>query len=139
VSDLPWYFPDIMPTLAELAGVSEEVPEDIDGISIVPALTGQGEQTPRKHMYWHSGAFAIRVGHWKGLGRPDDLALYDLSFDIAEDNDLSAKHPEIVEPMEKYIEVKKAGNDEPPQFRRFPQRDCSHCLAYYRTMQRKRT
>ncbi len=26
VSDLPWYFPDVMPTLAELAGVSQYVP-----------------------------------------------------------------------------------------------------------------
>ena len=26
VSDHPWYFPDAMPTLAEIAGVSKEVP-----------------------------------------------------------------------------------------------------------------
>ena len=48
VSDLPWYFPDVMPTLAELAGVSKEVPADIDGISIVPTLLGEGPTgTPR--------------------------------------------------------------------------------------------
>ena len=28
VSDHPWYFPDVMPTLAEIAGVSKEVPKD---------------------------------------------------------------------------------------------------------------
>ena len=34
VSDHPWYFPDVMPTLAEIAGVSDEAPDDIDGISV---------------------------------------------------------------------------------------------------------
>jgi arylsulfatase A len=49
VSDLPWYFPDVMPTLAELAGVSHEVPKNTDGISIVPTLLGKGEQ--QRHEY----------------------------------------------------------------------------------------
>ncbi|MGD2174511.1 MAG: arylsulfatase, partial [Candidatus Brocadiaceae bacterium] len=36
VSDLLWYFPDVLPTAAELAGAS--APDDIDGVSIVPEL-----------------------------------------------------------------------------------------------------
>ena len=44
VSDHPWYFPDVMPTLAEIAGVSKEVPKDVDGISVLPTLLGKGEQ-----------------------------------------------------------------------------------------------
>jgi len=103
VSDLPWYFPDVMPTLAELANVSAEVPKDIDGISIVPTLLGNGEQKPREYLYWNSGKHAIRVGKWKGLGSPENLALYDLSQDIAEENDLAAEHPEIVKTLSDYI------------------------------------
>ena len=34
VSDAQWYFADVMPTLAQLAGV--KAPDNIDGISIVP-------------------------------------------------------------------------------------------------------
>ena len=40
VSDLPWYFPDVMPTLTELAGATDTAPKDIDGISVVPTLLG---------------------------------------------------------------------------------------------------
>ncbi len=103
VSDLPWYFPDVMPTLAELANVSAEVPKDIDGISIVPTLLGEGRQKEREYLYWNSGKHAIRMGKWKGLGSPGNLALYDLSQDIAEEHDLSAQHPDIVKKLSDYI------------------------------------
>jgi arylsulfatase A-like enzyme len=103
VSGLPWYFPDVMPTLAELAGVTAEVPEDIDGISIVPTLLGEGVQQQRKYLYWSSGKRAIRMGNWKGLGTPGQLALYDLSNDIAEEHDLAAQHPDIVKQLSDYM------------------------------------
>jgi arylsulfatase A-like enzyme len=93
VSDLPWYFPDVMPTLAELAGVSLEVPRDTDGISIVPTLLGKDDQQRHEFLLW-SGA--IRMGNWKGVGKPGKLSLYDLSKNIAEKNDLAGKQPEIV-------------------------------------------
>jgi arylsulfatase A-like enzyme len=51
VSDAQWYFADVMPTLAELAGA--KVPENIDGISIVPTLFGEAQQELRdRFMYW---------------------------------------------------------------------------------------
>jgi arylsulfatase A len=93
VSDLPWYFPDVMPTLAELAGVPNEIPEDTDGISVVPTLLGKGEQERHDYLFW-SGA--VRMGNWKAVGKPGKLSLYDLSQDIGETNDLAAKHPDIV-------------------------------------------
>jgi len=111
VSDLPWYFPDVMPTLAELAGVTAEVPKDIDGISIVPTLLGKGEQKKREYLYWSSGKRAIRMGKWKGLGVPGQLALYDLSNDIAEENDLAAQHPDIVKKLSDYM----AAAEQPPR------------------------
>lgn len=93
VSDLPWYFPDVMPTLAELAGVSQEVPKDTDGISIIPTLLGKGEQQRHEFLFWPG---AIRMGNWKGVGKPEKLALYDLGRDIGETTNLAGKYPEIV-------------------------------------------
>ncbi|MDP6046076.1 MAG: sulfatase-like hydrolase/transferase [Phycisphaerae bacterium] len=100
VSDLPWYFPDVMPTFAELAGVSGEVPKETDGISIVPTLLGKGAQQKHEFLFWSSGVHAVRMGKWKGIGgggkRKSPLRLYDLSKDIGEANDVAAQHPDIV-------------------------------------------
>ena len=103
VSDHPWYFPDVMPTLAEIAGVSEKVPDDIDGISVLPTLLGKGEQKQHEYMYWQYGVRAARSGKWKGIGKGGHMYLYDLSKDRAEKNDLSAKHPEITAKFKRYI------------------------------------
>lgn len=100
-SDLPCYFPDVMPTLAELAGVSTEVPKDINGISIVPTLLGSGEQKQHEYLFWKG---AIRMGNWKGLGSPGKLKLYDLAKDVGEQNDLAAEHPELVNKLSAFME-----------------------------------
>jgi len=103
VSDLPWYFPDVMPTLAELADISKEVPEDTDGISIVPTLLGMGAQKEHEYLFWESGKRAVRMGKWKGIGAPDNVALYDLSKDIAEKNNLAAQHPELAKKLGRFM------------------------------------
>jgi arylsulfatase A-like enzyme len=104
-SDFPWYFPDVMPTLAELAGVSKEVPDVVTGISALPTLLGEGEQTKRDYMFWQFGGNrAVRVGKWKGLGMPGKLRLYDVVADPAEDKDLAAEHPELVAKLSKIME-----------------------------------
>ena len=103
VSDHPWYFPDVMPTLAEIAGISEEVPKDVDGISVLPTLLGKGKQKQHEYMYWQYGVRAARSGKWKGIGKGGHMYLYDLSKDRAEKNDLSAQHPEIAAKFKRYI------------------------------------
>ena len=104
VSDLPWYFPDVMPTLAELAGVSAEVPKGIDGISIVPTLLAKGTQKKHEYLFWYSGARAARMGKWKAIGSRGKVRLYDLEKDISESNDLAAKHPDIAKKMGEIME-----------------------------------
>ena len=42
VSDLIFYQPDILPTLAELT--KAKAPDDIDGISVLPEILGDGSQ-----------------------------------------------------------------------------------------------
>ena len=102
-------FWDMMPTFAGIAGV--EVPDSIvqDGISILPALTGMGEQSCHDYLYWEfheaGGRQAVRRGNWKAVRQhvgadPDGpVELYDLSVDIHEDHDLANRYPEIVREM----------------------------------------
>jgi hypothetical protein len=107
VSDLLWYFPDVMPTLAELAGV--KVPEDIDGMSIVPELLGEqaaGRKQPQHdYLYWEiGGQTAVRMGQWKAIqpGRNRDWELYDLSQDLSEQHNVAGSHPAILAKMKAY-------------------------------------
>jgi len=101
-------FQDMMPTLAELAGL--EAPEEIDGISMVPILTSEGNQRQHEYLYWEfheqGGKQAVRKGDWKAVrlnvreDRHSPIELYNLAEDPVEENDISADHPEIIEEME---------------------------------------
>jgi arylsulfatase A len=105
-NDHVWYFPDVLPTLAELSGA--EIPKNIDGLSAVPTLLGEhvSGRTQKQHefLYWeYRGARAVRMGDWKGV-RPTanaKLELYNLKSDLGEKWNVSAKYPEITARIEK--------------------------------------
>ena len=99
VSDQVVAFWDFLPTAAELAGV--KAPAGLDGTSYVPALLGKS-QKEHEYLYWefHERGFtqAIRMGDWKGV-RPDvgqAIELYNLKTDLAEKENVAARHPDIV-------------------------------------------
>ncbi len=106
ISDAPWYFPDVMPTFAELAGVEDAVPEGIDGVSVVEVLLGGDQPELRNRaMYWEffERGFdqAVRLGEWKAVRKwGDPLELYNLSDDIGEENDVAMEHPDLVAKFE---------------------------------------
>ena len=101
-------FWDMLPTFCEIAGV--DTPENVDGISMVPALLG-GTQRKHDYLYWEfterGGAQAIRKGNFKAVRRnvsanPDaNIELYDLASDLAEISDIAADQPDIVQEMKK--------------------------------------
>ena len=101
VSNHLWYFPDILPTIAELCGAP--LPPDIDGLSLVPELLGAAAagrpQAQHKYLYWEFvGQVAVREGNWKAIqpkaGAPWEL--YDLARDVSERDDLAARHPDVL-------------------------------------------
>ncbi|MCK4292884.1 MAG: arylsulfatase [Planctomycetes bacterium] len=107
VSDHLWYFPDVMPTLAELAGAKP--PDNIDGISIVPTLLGEKtaarNQKNHKFLYWeHGSQVAVRTGAFKAIrpGKNRPFELYDLSKDPGELNNIAAEHPDLLAKMTEY-------------------------------------
>ena len=105
---MPAYFPDIFPTLADLAGAKRLPP--IDGQSILPTLLGQQQAFTDRYYYWefHERGFqqAIRWNNWKAvrLGPGEPLELYDLSVDLGEENDVAVEQGKIVEMMENYLD-----------------------------------
>jgi arylsulfatase A-like enzyme len=120
VSDLPWAFWDVLPTLAELAGAGAKVSVGIDGISVVPTLLDRGVQRHHEFMYWefHEGPSqqAVRMGDWKAIRkRPGlPLELYDLHHDIAEQANVAAQHPDVVNRIENYLKTARTPSEQWP-------------------------
>ncbi len=97
VSKHPLAFWDVMPTLAQIAGV--KAPPN-DGISFVPALRGSDGQRTHAHFYWEypygqGVGQAVRRGDWKGvIPRPGaPLELYNLKKDPSETTNVVADRP----------------------------------------------
>lgn len=108
-SDAPWYFADVLPTLAALAGA--RIPAGIDGVDVSPTLLGRAQPELRQRLlYWEffEGGFqqAARRGDWKVVrpraGQP--LELFNLAHDPAETRDLAPNHPEIVARFEQDLD-----------------------------------
>ena len=92
---------DIYATAAANAeGVT--TPKQIEGVDLLPFLTGQDNGTPHQTFYWRQGGKAgLRHGDWKlvrmgGRKAPGKARweLYDLSNDLSEQTDLAESHPE---------------------------------------------
>lgn len=111
---------DILPTLAELAGVSQRVPEEVTGLSFAAVLEGRKQGRVHAYHYWewprwdwgkgrvvaHGVMQALRAGDWKVLRDRTDQPwrLYHLPDDPAERSDLAGKHPDRVAAMAKLVE-----------------------------------
>lgn len=96
---------DILPTIADI--VSSAKPDNIDGISFLPALVG-GDQRSHRYLYWEyhgrwDGAQAVRLKNWKavrlgvGAEKQGPIELYDLENDPGEQYDLSNENPEVIQ------------------------------------------
>jgi len=102
VSDYVGGFQDVLPTLAQAAGVA--APANLDGISFIPSIEGQpGAQQQHPYLYWEfyegKTSQAVRAGPWKAIRIPmntGDVHLFNLDSDLHEDHDVAAEHPDLV-------------------------------------------
>ena len=113
-------FWDLVPTFAEITGAN--ITKEIDGISIMSALKGEGLKPERDYLYWDYGHTrprydqAVRLGNWKGvrLGQGSPLELYNLKSDIGEARDLAKDHPDVVKRIEKIMDSVVTPSDRYP-------------------------
>lgn len=100
VSAASWYFADVLPTFAEMAGV--QVSGEVDGISVASVLKGKADTLPDRFLYWETmGKYFEQAARWRSykairtwsLG---STALYDLSRDPGEKTNIAASHPDLV-------------------------------------------
>jgi len=103
VSGIDWY-----PTLLDLAGVPVPAQQDIDGVSLVPLLTGG--HIPDRPLFWHYPHYGNQGGEPSSVITQDDWKLihyyedgreelYHLSADPGESHDLASAEPDRVKSM----------------------------------------
>ena len=120
-------FWDFLPTACDLAGIAS--PGEMDGISIVPTLTGRpSKQEEHEFMYWEFHARgskqAIRMGDFKAVRLdvfkdPDGpLELYNLKNDIGEKNNVAAQHPEVIAKIETLMKTARTKAPDSPLSKR---------------------
>ncbi len=123
VYDNPVIQIDVLPTVLAAAGVEPKAEWKLDGVNLLPHLTGDAKATPHEALYWRFGAqMAIRKGDWK-LVKYDATAeggkgtsparLYNLADDIGEKTDLTAKQPEKVKELQAAWDKWNEGNVAP--------------------------
>ena len=120
ISDHISAFQDILPTLADIAGVKNLIQANTDGISFKPTLYKEGTQNRHKYLYMefpgYNGQQMVRMGKWKGV-RKDmfkgnmHIELYNLEEDISEQNDISTENPDIVEKIRKIMNIEHVPSD----------------------------
>ena len=100
---------DVLPTALAAAGVAVQTAWQLDGVNLLPLLTGATQARPHDALFWRLGEhMAIRSGDWKlvrtkegplAAGTFDSLAsladagLYNLANDIGETQNLVASQP----------------------------------------------
>jgi uncharacterized sulfatase len=104
---------DLLPTIANLAGVDLPEGRTLDGIDITPSLIG-GDMPPREQLcyYFHDTLQAIRVGKWKlhvAFGFDDKTKempqLFDMDRDPGESYNLAEKFPDVVADLKERIDA----------------------------------
>jgi len=113
VCSVPVISTDLLPTVCEAVGVP--LPQaPLDGVSLVPLLTGKATALDRDALYWHFPHFrrkvhphsAVRQGDWKLIWyytekKPE---LFNLRDDRAEHNNLAEQEPEKVHELKRLID-----------------------------------
>ncbi|MDR3405491.1 MAG: sulfatase-like hydrolase/transferase [Chthoniobacter sp.] len=115
VDDRPVIQLDILPTALAAAGVSVQAEWKLDGVNLLPYVTGEKKESPHEALYWRFGQqIAIRKGDWKLVKAPGGGAeagekavvattqgaqLYNLAKDIGEQTNLADQEPEKVKEL----------------------------------------
>ena len=85
-------------TLSTLVAAGVPLPggRDLDGIDLIPILSGDAPVVERT-LHWRFGPQrAVRRGPWKYLALGRNEMLFNLADDVGERRDLSAQRPELV-------------------------------------------
>jgi arylsulfatase A-like enzyme len=111
VTDVPTSTLDYLPTVLDMLNI--EMPDDrpIDGVSLIPLLSGTANTRAEPIPFWHKNRMTLIEGELKLVitpDKPDSDELYDLGSDRGEASDIVADHPDIAAEMRARLEAFEA-------------------------------
>lgn len=108
---------DILPTMIVAAGGRVDPDWKLDGVDLMPFITGNNSATPHETLYWRFGdQWAIRKGDWKLVASRIDKnvpRLINLAADIGEEKDLSSEQPEKMKELQADYQAWNAEQKDP--------------------------
>ncbi len=100
---------DVAATALALAGVAAPTDKPLDGVNLIPFLTGENSASPHDKLFWresHSLSAALRAGDSKFVRHGEKPAeLYDLKNDLGEKTDLSTADPKKVAALQADVDA----------------------------------
>ncbi len=93
---------DLLPTLADLAGVPILGDQELDGVSLAPMLTGAAASIPGRMLFSHwNGKISVRTQHHR---LDHNGQLYDMVLDPGQSEDVSDQFPEVAHQLTLFVE-----------------------------------
>lgn len=113
---------DLLPTLADLCGVTEQLPSQLDGESLAPIFRGESSALDDRMLvinYSRMPGFKVEYTNdnpaipqrdgaavlWKKWRLLENRRLYNIEKDPHQDHDIAADHPEIVAKMCEHLDT----------------------------------
>lgn len=91
---------DLYPTFLSIAGIERPETATMDGVNLLPYLSGAKKGLADRTLYWYwYETGSMRRGPWKMVSYGDKRELFHLKDDVGETKDLSKLHPEVFRQM----------------------------------------
>lgn len=106
---------DLLPTIAELCGVTELKTLPLDGKSLVPLLSDEATEWPDRMIFARTSGWrtvltftepvvrdlqtlgkTVRTQRWRAVNEGDRWSLFNMPADPSESRDVAGDHPEVV-------------------------------------------
>lgn len=114
--DAPVHHVDLFHTIVAAAGAAIPRDRKLDGVDLVPYVTGQAAGVPHETLFWREGHHqSVQHRGWKLIrsARPDKRWLFDLANDPTEQVDLAGARPDKVEELVALLDAHNAEQSDP--------------------------
>jgi arylsulfatase A-like enzyme len=94
---------DIHATAVAVAGGEWPAQKKLDGVNLIPYLTGEAKQPPHDFLFWRYGdQWAVRGGDWKltHYSQETGAQLFNLADDVGENKNLAGTNPNVVKKLQ---------------------------------------